>query len=370
MGTRPRRRRRLAGSAVAVALAAGVSGCATAVPTTSAVHTATHTATHSAVASAPTAASAPTSPTVLQRRYEAIVRTVLPSVVQVKTGRSLGSGVVYDAGGDIVTNAHVVSGSTHFLVRPATGGKPLHASPVGVYKPADIAVIHTSGASHLRPATFADSNTLQVGQVVIAMGNPLGLQGSVTQGIISALGRTVHEPQGRGSPGAVLPGAIQTSAAINPGNSGGALINLAGKVVGIPTLAAVDPQIGGQAPGIGFAIPSNTVTNVAKQLIATGKVTHSKRAALGVTVQTVVGYSGRPAGVEIVRVKPGGGAAKAGLRPGEVIRSVAGHKTPSVKALQDVLVHHKPGDTVAVAVATPSGGHKTVQVTLGQLTTG
>jgi S1-C subfamily serine protease len=133
------------------------------------------------------------------------------------------------------------------------------------------------------------------------MGNPLGLTGTVTDGIVSATGRTVSEGQG-GS--AVLISAIQTSAPINPGNSGGALVNLAGQVIGIPTLAATDPQLGGAAVGIGYAIPSGTVTSIAAQLISTGKVTSSGRASLGITAQTVADATGQPAGVGIVRVTP------------------------------------------------------------------
>ena len=125
-------------------------------------------------------------------------------------------------------------------------------------------------AGSLHPASFGRSAAVRVGEIVLAMGNPLGLTGTVTDGIVSATGRTVSEGQ---DSSAVLISAIQTSAAINPGNSGGALVNLAGQVIGIPTLAAADPQIGGAAAGIGFAIPSDTVTSIAAQLIATGKVT-------------------------------------------------------------------------------------------------
>ncbi|MGH3322396.1 MAG: S1C family serine protease [Streptosporangiaceae bacterium] len=318
------------------------------------------------------AATTPPSATgvALQHKYESVVRKVLPSVVQIKAGNALGSGIIYDKKGDIVTNAHVVGNNRHFTVRLATGGKELQASLVGTYTPADLAVIHAEGAQHPRPAHFTDSGRLRVGQIVLAMGNPLGLQGSVTEGIISALGRTVNEPQGGHSPGAVLPNAIQTSASINPGNSGGALVDLSGDVVAIPTLAATDPELGGQAPGIGFAIPSNTVTNVADQLIEQGKVTRTNRAALNVRVQTVVSAAGEPVGVGIVRVSPGGAADEAGLESGDVITSVAGHKTPNTQVLQDVLAKHDPGDTVQVTVTKPDGSQDTVKVTLGQLTTG
>ena len=138
----------------------------------------------------------------------------------------------------------------------------------------------TIGPGHaLRPAIFADSSKVEVGEIVLAAGNPLGLRSSITDGIVSALGRNVSEGQG-----IVLPNAIQTSAAINPGNSGGALVDLVGRVIGIPTLAAADPQLGGAAAGIGFAIPSNTVRDIANQIIEHGRVVDSHRAALGVSL--------------------------------------------------------------------------------------
>ena len=193
-----------------------------------------------------------------------VVRAVAPSVVVIETPSGLGSGVVFDDKGDVVTNAHVVGSDTQFKVTTAAGDR-LDATLVGTFAPNDLAVIHTSGGT-LTPATFGDSSALVVGDIVLAIGNPLGLQSSVTEGIVSATGRTVSEPGG-----AALPNVIQTSAPINPGNSGGALVNLAGEVVGIPTLTATDPQIGGAAVGIGFAIPSNTVRRVADQLIGEGQ---------------------------------------------------------------------------------------------------
>ena len=221
-----------------------------------------------------------------------------------------------------------------------------------------------SGAASLRPASFARSVSVRAGEIVLAMGNPLGLTGTVTDGIVSATGRTVAEGQGSS---AVLISAIQTSAAINPGNSGGALADLAGQVIGIPTLAATSPQLGGAAAGIGFAIPSDTVTSIAGQLIATGKVSNSGRASLGITAQTVADASGQPAGAGIVTVAPGGPAAEAGIQPGDIIVDLAGQPVPSVAALQSVLAAHKPGDRVPARV-TRDGAESTVQLTLGSLT--
>jgi 3-hydroxyisobutyrate dehydrogenase-like beta-hydroxyacid dehydrogenase len=157
---------------------------------------------------------------------------------------------------------------------------------VGTFPPDDLAVIHVEGG-RLPAATLGDSSMLHVGDIVLALGNPLGLQSSVTNGIVSALGRTVSE-----SSGVALPDLIQTSAPINPGNSGGALVDLSGQVVGIPTLAAIDPENQQQASGIGFAIPSNTVKEIAGQLISDGRVVQSGRAYLGLQLTTLSSGAG------------------------------------------------------------------------------
>jgi S1-C subfamily serine protease len=303
----------------------------------------------------------------LQQDYVSAIRRVLPSVVEIKTAAGLGSGVVYDTAGHIVTNAHVVGTATSFQVFLAGSAAPLPARLTGSYPPDDLAVIQVSGAKHLVPARFADSTKLQVGDIVLAMGNPLGLASSVTDGIVSATGRTVSEPAQGGSPGATLPDVIQTSAAINPGNSGGALVNLADQVVGIPTLAATDQQLGGAAPGIGFAIPSSIVTDIAGQIIKSGRVTNSHRAALGVEVQTVTGPDGQPAGVAIAAVTPGGPAASAGLQASDVITKVNGSPTPDTGTLAAVLAALRPGQQVPVTITRADGSPATVNVTLGQL---
>lgn len=307
----------------------------------------------------------------LQDAYASVVREVLPSVVEITTTEGLGSGVIFDNSGDIVTNDHVVGIATSFKVRLATGAATLDATLVGTYPPDDLAVIKVANPKGMKPAKFADSSKASVGDIVLAMGNPLGLSSSVTDGIISATGRTVTEPQNGTSPGATLPNAIQTSAAINPGNSGGALVTLAGEVIGIPTLAAVDAQMGGgAAPGIGFAIPSNAVTDVAAQLVAHGKVVNSHRAALGVNVVTVTDASGNPGGVGIVKVQPGSAAAAAGLTAGEIITAVNGTKTPDTAALSLILAQLKPNDKATVSITKPDGSTAQVSVTLGELTTG
>ena len=320
--------------------------------------------TGSAAAAPSSAAASSGAASSLEQQYEQVVSRVLPSVVQISTSQGSGSGVVYDTKGDIVTNAHVVGTATTLRVGLASGGKPLAANVVGVFAPDDLAVIRVqTGAGTLHPASFGRSASVRVGEIVLAMGNPLGLTGTVTDGIVSATGRTVSEGQGSS---AVLISAIQTSAAINPGNSGGALVNLAGQVIGIPTLAAADPQLGGAAAGIGFAIPSDTVTSIAGQLIAAGKVTNSGRASLGITAQTVADANGQPAGVGIVGITPGGAAANAGIAAGDIITALAGQPTTSVAALQSVLAAHKPGDRVQARLSR-SGTESTVLVTLGSL---
>lgn len=311
----------------------------------------------------------PAAATALQQSYESVVESALPSIVQINTDAGLGSGVVLDAAGDIVTNAHVVGAATAFTVSLATGGAPLRAKLVASFPQGDLAVIKLeSPPPSLRPAAFADSSTLQVGQIVMAMGNPLGLSGSATEGIVSATGRTVVEPRTSMDPAATLTDMIQTSASIDPGNSGGALVDLGGRVVGIPTLTAVDQEIGGQAPGIGFAISANTAKNIADQIIANGKVTDSGIASLDIVGSTVVDANGQPAGVGVVSLTPQGAAAKAGIQVGAVIAGVDGNPTPTVSVLSQVLAGLKPGQQVPVQVVDSGAGTaKAVTVTLGTL---
>ncbi|MEY9845803.1 S1C family serine protease [Streptacidiphilus sp. MAP5-3] len=324
-------------------------------------------------ADAGSAAPAPSVSNDLQANYENTVKAVLPSVVQINAADSLGSGIVYDTKGDIVTNAHVVGSSTSFQVTLSDQSKPLAATLVYSYPTNDLAVIKLSSPpSGLKPAVFADSSKVDVGQIVLAMGNPLGLSSSVTEGIVSAVGRTVSEGKSQENPqGATIPNMVQTSAAINPGNSGGALVNLSDQIVGVNTLAAVDNNEGNsQAPGIGFAIPASTVTNLADQMIQSGKVTNSGRAALGISARTVItgtASDGTPTtGAGIVSVTAGGPAAKAGLQAGDVITQLGGTAVDSVATLSTVLASDKPGQQVQVTYLR-DGSTKTATVTLGTL---
>jgi putative serine protease PepD len=234
------------------------------------------TVTSTTTVTAPPPMAAPAmSAAALERQYVTVVRQVQPQVAQIRSDSGLGSGIVFDVKGDIVTNAHVVAGASSLSVTLADGRR-FPARLVGTYAPDDLAVVSIGSGHAIRPATFANSSKVEVGDLVLAVGNPLGLQSSVTDGIVSGVGRDVSEGQG-----VVLPNSIQTSAPINPGNSGGALVDLQGRVIGIPTLAASNPQIGGTASGIGFAVPSNVVTDIAGQIVRQGHVVNSHRAALG-----------------------------------------------------------------------------------------
>jgi putative serine protease PepD len=341
-GTATRRRPGPRRHAVVAAL------CATVVTGTTACTTA---------GNAPSAPDAPPAriAELLEQDYAQAATRALPSVVEINTGSGLGSGVVFDDAGHVLTNAHVVGNSTSFQVRLPSGTATYPATLVASWPPDDLAVIKLTGAPPVRPAAFGRSSDLVVGDIVIAMGNPFGLDSSVTEGIVSALGRTVSEPAGSDSPGTVLRDAIQTSAPINPGNSGGALVNLDGEVIGIPTLAAVNPEAGGAAPGIGFAVPSDLATDLARQIVDNGKV---------------VDNAGQPAGVGVAAVQPGGPAANAGIRDGDIITMIDATEVKDAQQLQKALAEHRPGDVVRVTFVRPPGGPTTVPVTLGELPSG
>ncbi len=285
---------------------------------------------------------------------EAVVSKVEPAVVQinvrVNNGIALGSGVIIDKRGYIVTNNHVVADALEIQVVLADNTK-YPAQITGTDPTDDLAVIKINVPTALVTATLGNSSQLHVGQEVLAIGNPLGITQTVTRGIVSALGRNVREQNN-----ATIPGAIQTDAPINPGNSGGALADLQGEVIGIPTLTAIDPEFNQPASGVGFAIPSNRVNFIAQQLIQNGKVTHSGRSAIGITAQTVsptladMRQLGVDHGVLIAAVLNGGPAQRAGLQAGDVIVQVDNTQIDSLLTLQDALLPKDPGDRATVKV--------------------
>jgi len=311
---------------------------------------------------APVTTTKPADPTVaLEQDFVRVVKAVQPSVVEIMTTTGLGSGVVFDTKGDIVTNAHVVGDATSFVVLFSDGTRA-KGTLVGTYAPDDLAVVRVSPPKGIRAAHFGSSSALQVGDIVLAMGNPLGLSSSVTDGIVSFNGRAVSEGNG-----VVLPDLVQTSAAINPGNSGGALVDLSGQVVGVPTLGASGGSSGTAVTGIGFAIPSDTVKLVVPQLVATGKVTKSGRASLGISGTTALSFGGQAVGVEVTGLVPGGPAARASIAVGDLITKIGSTATPELAELQTVLAGLDPGKRVQVTVSSPSGAERVVVVVLGDL---
>jgi S1-C subfamily serine protease len=311
----------------------------------------------------------------LQAVREAVIAKVRPSVVEVNVstsnGSGIGSGVIIDKRGYIVTNNHVVNGAQNIQVVLYNGTK-LQAQLVGTDPADDLAIVKiTPPSSGLTVATLGDSSKLQVGQDVLAIGNPLGITQTVTNGIVSALGRSVNEGQGGGT----IPNAIQTDAPINPGNSGGALVDMQGNVIGIPTLTAIDPEFNTPANGVGFAIPSNRVAYIAPQIIANGSVTHTGRAYLGVSLTDVDATLAAQQnlsvdhGALIVNVVSGAPAASAGLRAGDVIVQINNSPVNDTQSLSDILVNMNPGTTAAVKVYRGSQ-QLTINVKLGELPAG
>jgi S1-C subfamily serine protease len=205
----------------------------------------------------------------IQTVQEAVIAKIKPAIVQINVttaqGSGIGSGVIIDKRGDVVTNNHVVANAQDVDVVLSNGTVQKHAQVVGTDQTDDLAVVKINPPANIVVASLGDSSKLAVGQEVLAIGNPLGNTQTVTKGIISALGRTVSEDTG-----ATLPNVIQTDAAINPGNSGGALVDLQGNLIGIPTLAAIDPEFKTPASGVGFAIASNRVAVIVPHLILNG----------------------------------------------------------------------------------------------------
>jgi putative serine protease PepD len=270
---------------------------------------------------------------IYRQSYRSVVEITVsePSQSGPGTQQAQGSGFVYNANGDIVTNDHVVQGANSISVR-FWNGNTYKATLVGADPSTDLAVIKVSApSSELFPLSLGDSSKLQVGDPVVAIGSPFGLEETVTSGIVSALHRSIDSPTNF-----TIPDAIQTDAAINHGNSGGPLLNGNAEVVGVNSQIAGDS---GGNEGVGFSIPSNTVRSVASQLISTGKAEH---AYLGVSLDTT-SSNARVAGVR--QATP---AAKAGLKTGDVITEFDGKTISTSDELALAIGQHKPGDSVSL----------------------
>lgn len=305
-------------------------------------------------------------PTVADENLSSIVTIMVAS----GSASGVGSGEVISSDGYILTNNHVVFPA-------ASGGSVEVAFNDGSTAPAtirgrdpltDLAVIKVSGRSGLRPIPVGDSSALRIGQPVVALGAPLGLSSTVTSGIVSALGRTVQVP-GEGSQSALLVDAVQTDAAINPGNSGGALVDCDGNLIGVPTAGATIPSQSGEASGgsigLGFAIPSQLATDVASEIIATGRVTHSR---LGLQARplpsTTTSSSSEPSRLFITSVDPGGPADSSGLRANDIITSIDGKPARSMDQLVAITLTRRAGDRVVMGVER-QGKHTSITVVLG-----
>jgi putative serine protease PepD len=300
-----------------------------------------------------------------------VLRSVVNISVSEGTSGGTGSGVVLRSDGYILTNNHVVAaaanGGTIKVSFNGTNDTEVSASIVGRDPETDLAVIKVNNRRDLVPAALGSSSNLVVGDPVVAIGSPLGLAGTVTSGIISALNRTVQVPAESGSgPGTPLVNAIQTDAAINPGNSGGALVDSAGRVIGVNSAIATlggagsgtETQTG--SIGVGFAIPVDEARSIAEQLIRTGRATHP---AIGVSATTVGADGSGPRGAQLREILPGGAADKAGLKPGDIVTQVAGKPVPSVDQLIVVLRGAKVGDRIPVTYVR-AGSSSTAQLVL------
>ena len=279
---------------------------------------------------------------------QSIYRLAHKGVVEITAGQGQGSGFVYNADGNIVTNAHVVDGAGSISVK-FWNGKTYSARLVGTDASTDLAVLKVDApVSELFPLSVGDSSNLVVGDQVVAIGSPFGLEGTVTSGIVSALHREMTSPNQF-----AIDDSIQTDAAINHGNSGGPLLDAQGTVVGVTS--QIESNSGGNE-GVGFAIPSNTISSIASQLISSGKAEH---AFLGVVLRD----SSAQTGAAINQVRTGTPAARAGLHAGDVVTAAAGKQISSGSQLRAVINAHRPGDTISITYARGGKSH-TVTVKL------
>lgn len=290
---------------------------------------------------------------------QAVAQKVVPSVVRIevlgRTGSGEGSGVVLSSDGLILTNNHVVegAGSGAQLRVYFSDGTSTPATIEGADAVSDIAVIRAEGRNDLTPIELGNSDNLQVGQEVVAVGSPLGLESTVTAGIVSALERPVSTSGQTGNQSSVID-AIQTDAAINPGNSGGALVDMEGRLIGINTAIATAGAQSGSI-GLGFAIPIDQARRIADQLIDTGSAQH---AVIGVQVPSQNDKNG----ARVAEVVPGGPAERAGIPSGSIIVKVDDRVITDGDSLIAAIRSHAPGDTVKITYQDPNGNEKTVDV--------
>jgi putative serine protease PepD len=314
---------------------------------------------------------------IYKRAYKGVVEITVTSTPNdspfggSRTQRAQGSGFVYDTDGNIVTNQHVVDGASSISVK-FWNGATYKATVVGTDASTDLAVIKVDAPSSvLVPLSLGDSDKLAVGDGVVAIGSPFGLEETVTSGIVSALHRQMTSPNSF-----TIPDSIQTDAAINHGNSGGPLLDLTGHVIGVN--AQIESDSGGN-DGVGFAIPSKTVKSVVSQLLANGKVEHAFLGVSSVTIPSSVAADlNLAAGAEVATVRKGTPAAKAGFRAatgtrtvngqdyptgGDVITAVDGKRISTVDALIAAVNAKKPGDTISITYVRGGKSH-TARVTL------
>ena len=341
-------------SAVALLLTAAGSGCLDRAEEVGRAHE-TAAASVARPASRPTVAPAELAPlTDEEQTIVGIARQASSSVVGIIRGQSSGSGIIVREDGIVLTNSHVLGGARAVEVSLADG-RVLQGEVLGRDPSVDVGVVRVN-ATGLPAAILGDADQLQVGQTAVAIGNPLGLERTVTSGVVSALNRS---PVGFG-----LDALIQTDAAISPGNSGGPLLNSRGQVIGINTAVARAPG----AEGLGFAVPINLANDVVDQILTTGRV---RRAFLGLEFRDVepqmAQQFGLPVreGVLVATVGRGTPAAQAGVRPGDIITRLDDTEIGHGGDLRRVLRGHKPGDSVTLTVIRPSGQVR-LRVQLGE----
>lgn len=291
---------------------------------------------------------APQDRTPEERNVIQVARQASQAVVGVRQARGAGSGVIIRRDGVILTNAHVVGNSQTVEISLANGNR-LTGQVLGRDPGVDVAVVRVN-ANNLPTAPLTDSDRLEVGQVAIAIGNPLGYERTVTSGVVSATNRTIA--------GTALEGLIQTDAAINVGNSGGPLLDSRGRVIGLNTAILRDPGGAGVAPGLGFAVPINLANDIAQQLLTTNRIS---RTYLGVGTMDIVPEMAAAynlpvrEGIVVTSVAPGTPAEQAGIRAGDIITQIDNARITDGGDLRRLLRTQQPGNTVRIRVLRPTG---------------